>query len=85
MSQKPFMAAFGLRKFGGRMMMTKNKLRFEVEENETITQCLERMEKEGYTPIRRMEEPVFQEVEVEGKIEIQPIRQKIIFEGKLKE
>ncbi|COG42059.1 Uncharacterised protein [Streptococcus pneumoniae] len=37
--------------------MTKqpNKKKFEVLENETITDCLARMEQEGYAPSRRME------------------------------
>ncbi|CJC48269.1 Uncharacterised protein [Streptococcus pneumoniae] len=40
--------------------MTKqpNKKKFEVLENETITDCLARMEQEGYAPSRRMEEPI---------------------------
>lgn len=43
----------------------KNKQWFTVEEDETLTQCLERMAKEGYMPIRRREEPVFKEVDGE--------------------
>jgi len=52
-------------------------------ENESISQCLDRMEKEGYKPSRRMEEPIFQEVVKDGHKEILPIGKKIIFEGKL--
>lgn len=48
---------------------------------ETVDECLERMSKEGYTPIRRIEEPVFIEVKKSGKKERQPAYQKIIFEG----
>ncbi|WP_078382301.1 NETI motif-containing protein [Sutcliffiella halmapala] len=61
------------------------KRKFEVMENESISQCLERMDKEGYKPSRRMEEPIFQEVVQEGHKEIIPIGKKIVFEGKLME
>ncbi|MDE5415185.1 NETI motif-containing protein [Alkalihalobacterium chitinilyticum] len=67
------------------MSNKRKKLRFEVGEKESITQCLERMDKEGYRPTRRMEEPVFQEISKNGKTEVVPVRQKIIFEGTLKE
>ncbi|WP_216830191.1 NETI motif-containing protein [Alkalihalobacterium elongatum] len=67
------------------MSKKRKKLRFEVGEAESITQCLERMDKEGYRPTRRMEEPVFQEVAKNGKIEVVPVSQKIVFEGILKE
>jgi hypothetical protein len=64
--------------------MKKNaKRKFEVGDNETIDQCLERMRDEGYTPVRRIEEPVFQEVKREGQIEIEPCGRKIIFEGQM--
>jgi hypothetical protein len=55
---------------------------FEVEENETIEMCLERMNNEGYMPVRRMEKPMFKEEKVNGKSEFVPARQKIVFEGK---
>lgn len=61
------------------------KLRFEVDENETIGDCLDRMKQAGYLPTKRMEEPVFHEVKENGKTEIVPLRQKIIFEGVLME
>ena len=66
--------------------MTKQlkKKKFEVLPDETIAQCLERMEKEGYTPSRRMEEPIFHEVKRDGKTVVEPCGRKIIFEGKLK-
>jgi|GEM_PF-135874 len=68
--------------YGRDMMGNKaEKHRFEVEENETIADCLERMAKEGYRPIRRMEEPIFQEVTKSGKKEVVPVQQRIIFEG----
>ncbi|WP_083849178.1 NETI motif-containing protein [Bacillus timonensis] len=52
-------------------------------ENETIDQCLNRMKQEGYFPVRRMEEPVFQEVRRNGDIIVEPCGRKIVFEGKL--
>lgn len=55
---------------------------FEVGENETIEGCLERMNDEGFRPVRRMEKPVFKEEKVKGKSEIVPAGQKIVFEGK---
>ncbi|OZM56820.1 hypothetical protein CIB95_08585 [Lottiidibacillus patelloidae] len=65
-------------------MKKQKKRKFEVLDGETIDQCLERMEKEGYTPVRRMERPVFEEI-VENKEKIRkPFKQQIIFEGKLK-
>jgi hypothetical protein len=57
------------------------KKKFEVSEHETIEQCLDRMKKEGYMPVRRMEKPVFEEKVVAGKKEYVPVRQSIVFEG----
>ena len=57
--------------------MKKKTVWFEVEENETIDDCLNRMQTEGYMPTGRREEPVFQEVNGE----IVPIRQIIQFKG----
>ncbi|MFC6040402.1 NETI motif-containing protein [Paenisporosarcina macmurdoensis] len=57
--------------------MKKKTVWFEVEENETIDDCLKRMQKEGYMPTGRREEPVFQEIDGE----ILPIRQIIQFKG----
>ncbi|OIJ18636.1 hypothetical protein BKP45_16010 [Anaerobacillus alkalidiazotrophicus] len=59
------------------------KKKFFVEEGETLSQCLHRMEKEGYSPIRRMEEPVFHEIKKDGKLEKEVKKQSIVFEGKL--
>ncbi|WP_246942877.1 NETI motif-containing protein [Bacillus pinisoli] len=59
-----------------------SKKKFHVGENETIDQCLARMEQEGYQPVRRMEEPVFQETETNGIKDIQPFGRIIVFEGK---
>lgn len=55
------------------------KKKFEVLEHETIDACLNRMEREGYMPIRRMETPVFQQKSKRGKPEY--LKQRIIFEG----
>ncbi|OZI11014.1 hypothetical protein CEW92_14100 [Bacillaceae bacterium SAS-127] len=60
--------------------MSKKK-KFYVEQNETIDQCLERMKKEGYVPVRRMEQPVFKEEVVDGQKKHTPIGQEIVFEG----
>lgn len=60
-----------------------SKKKFEVFENETINECLERMQKEGYTPVKRMEVPIFSEQMINGKVEIEPTGRKIVFEGKL--
>ncbi|CAM3915613.1 NETI motif-containing protein [Alkalicoccus chagannorensis] len=57
----------------------KKKKKFVVEKGESITECLARMEKEGYHPVRRMEEPVLQETK-EG---VETAYQQIVFEGRL--
>ncbi|WP_028784666.1 NETI motif-containing protein [Thalassobacillus devorans] len=62
--------------------MAKNKkMRFEVQEHETIDQCLDRMKKEGYTPVRRVEEPIFQEVKRDGRKDYEPVGRKIVFQA----
>ncbi|TMW71096.1 NETI motif-containing protein [Alteribacter natronophilus] len=58
------------------------KAKFTVEEGETVAGCLQRMNAAGYTPVRRMEEPVLMEVERGGKNEVEVSHQKIVFEGK---
>ncbi len=58
-------------------------MKFEVEEGETIDACLERMKEAGYYPVRRMEEPIFEEQIKDGKAHYVPIKRKIVFEGKL--
>ncbi|KAB7705242.1 NETI motif-containing protein [Bacillus aerolatus] len=63
--------------------MSKKK-KFRVEENETIDQCLDRIKKEGYFPVRRMEQPIFKEEIVNGEKKYTPAGREIIFEGKLK-
>ncbi|WHY72752.1 NETI motif-containing protein [Fictibacillus enclensis] len=59
------------------------KKKFEVEPGETISDCLDRMAGEGYSPVRRMEEPVFKEVKKNGKMVQEYYEQRIVFEGKL--
>ncbi|WP_273127921.1 NETI motif-containing protein [Metabacillus sp. HB246100] len=60
-----------------------SKKKFTVEENETIDDCLARMSKEGYFPVRRTEQPIFKE-ELNGKqVEPVPCGRVIVFEGKL--
>lgn len=61
----------------------KKKLRFELLDNETIDECLLRMRKAGYEPIGKIEKPIFEEIVVDGKKTYQPIKQHIIFEGRL--
>ena len=64
--------------------MSKNsKVKFEVQDNETIDACLDRMKEAGYFPVRRMEEPIFEEQTKDGKVHYVPIKRKIVFEGKL--
>ncbi|OAT86299.1 hypothetical protein A6P54_17435 [Bacillus sp. MKU004] len=62
--------------------MSKKKLLFEVQEHETIGDCLDRMKEMGYIPVRRMEKPVFEEKKDGGKTDVVPVRQTIVFEGK---
>ncbi|TWI56038.1 NETI protein [Halalkalibacter nanhaiisediminis] len=62
-------------------MTKKRKLQFEVMESETIEECLNRMKKEGYQPVRRMEKPIFEERTTKSTKEYVPVRQQIVFEG----
>jgi NETI protein len=63
------------------MSKKAKKKKFEVGKNETIDQVLDRMKKEGYLPVRRIEEPIFEEVIQNGKKEVKPCGRIIIFEG----
>ncbi|MEW9051644.1 MAG: NETI motif-containing protein [Neobacillus sp.] len=63
--------------------MSKKKLQFEVQENETIDDCLERMKKQGYVPIRRTEKPIFQEVIKGTETFYEPVGRQIVFEAKV--
>ena len=58
-------------------MSQKKTLWFEVHENETIDNCLQRISEAGYMIAGKKEEPLFQEVDGE----IVPIRQIIKFKG----
>ena len=58
------------------------KKKFEVEENETIDMCLDRMKEEGYMPVKRIEKPIFKEVIVKGEKNYEPAGRKIVFEAK---
>ena len=57
--------------------MKKETKWFEVEENESITQCIERMNKDGFEIVGRREEPLFAEVDGQPV----PIRQLIMLKG----
>lgn len=63
------------------MSKGKKKMVFEVQENETIDQCLDRIKQAGYTPMRRMEKPIFQEVKKGNSVDYEPIGRQIIFEA----
>jgi hypothetical protein len=61
--------------------MSKKKMQFEVQENESIDACLERMKKQGYIPVRRTEKPIFREV-VNGNVtSYEPVGRQIVFEA----
>lgn len=67
------------------MNKPKKKLLFEVQENETIDQCLDRIAKAGYVPIRRTEKPIFKEVGQGAGVSYEPVGRQIVFEAKLAE
>ncbi|MBA8760454.1 MULTISPECIES: NETI motif-containing protein [Staphylococcus] len=54
-------------------------MKFKVEADETIQDCLARMRAAGYMPVKRFEKPVFKE-NANGEIEV--LRQEIEFTGK---
>ena len=54
-------------------------MKFEVREDETIQDCLQRMREVGYMPVKRFEKPVYRENK-DGSIEVE--RQFIQFVGK---
>lgn len=58
-------------------ILTKKQVWYEVQENETIEQCLDRMKEDGYMPFGRKEEPIFEEINGEPTY----LRQKIQFKG----
>ncbi|MDE4084246.1 NETI motif-containing protein [Planococcus maritimus] len=57
--------------------MSKKTIWFEVQEHETMEDCLNRMKQEGYTAVGRKEEPLFEEINGEPV----PVRQIIKFKG----
>ena len=61
--------------------MAKKTVWYEVAENETISECLERMQKDGYMPAGRKEEPLFEMIDGNPV----PVRQLIKFKGVLVE
>ena len=67
------------------MSKGKKKQMYEVGEHESIDDCLNRMKKDGYAPVRRMEKPIFKEVQKNGAVEYEPAGRQIIFEAKLLE
>ncbi|MDW0111077.1 NETI motif-containing protein [Sporosarcina aquimarina] len=60
-------------------MSQRKTVWFQVEENETISQCMERMNSQGYQVAGRREEPLFEE----RNGEYIPIRQMIQLKGVL--
>lgn len=52
-----------------------------MQENETIDQCLERIKQAGYTPMRRIEKPIFKEIKKGNTADYEPIGRQIIFEA----
>ena len=57
--------------------MSKKTLWFEVQEHETMEDCLDRMKREGYMAVGRKEEFLFEDVNGEPV----PVRQIIKFKG----
>ncbi|MER2171837.1 NETI protein [Paenisporosarcina quisquiliarum] len=57
--------------------MKKETKWFEVEENESITECIERMTTDGFQIAGRREEPLFAEVDGQPI----PVRQLIMLKG----
>lgn len=54
-------------------------MKFKVNENETISECLTRMREEGYMLVKRIEKPIYTEDE-KGNVVV--LRQDIQFVGK---
>lgn len=57
--------------------MSKNKMWFDRQDDETLEQCLERIQRLGYTVVGRREKPLFEQV---GE-EYIPIKQLTQFQG----
>ncbi|MGT2397957.1 NETI motif-containing protein [Staphylococcus aureus] len=54
-------------------------MKFKVNENETIADCLSRMKMQGYMPVKRIEKPVLRR-QKDGTVEVS--HQEIVFVGK---
>lgn len=65
------------------MSKDRKKMTFEVQENETIEECLERIKNQGYSPTRRTEKPIFQEVIKGSETAYDPVGRQIIFEARV--
>ncbi|MGX2958117.1 NETI motif-containing protein [Peribacillus sp. JNUCC 23] len=63
----------------------KKKEVFEVEDGESIDACLERIKAAGYSPIKRIEKPIFTEEKENGETIYKPVARKIVFEALLNE
>lgn len=61
--------------------MNKKK-QFEVQENESIDQCIDRIRAEGYVPVRRIEKPIFKEIKDGSSVAYEPAGRFIVFEAK---
>ncbi|MEH7299194.1 NETI motif-containing protein [Neobacillus drentensis] len=61
------------------------KQKFEVQENESIEDCLNRMKQQGYVPVRRTEKPIFREVKKGNETIYEPVGREIVFEAQLSE
>ncbi|MBA9028667.1 NETI motif-containing protein [Peribacillus huizhouensis] len=59
----------------------KKKEVFEVEEGESIDACLDRIKSAGYSPIKRIEKPIFAEEKEKGETVYKPVSRKIVFEA----
>jgi hypothetical protein len=60
--------------------MKQKKLTYEVQDHETIDQCLDRIQKDGYLPIKRIEKPIFQEKMQNNQMIYEPIDSQVLFE-----
>ncbi|WP_390622176.1 NETI motif-containing protein [Bacillus tuaregi] len=61
-------------------MKKQKKVTYEVQENETVADCLNRIQQDGYTPVRRTEVPIFSEKIAGKEVTYEPTGRKIIFE-----
>ena len=64
------------------MKKGNQKREYEVEEHETIDQCLERIKTDGFVPVKRIEKPIFKEEMINGAQVITPMGRTIVFEAK---